>query len=70
MAFKNNDSFELGCSLARIAGSIEGTARYDSEVSLKTKLRLLQLLIDEFTKLDPNSAWLQKWEEMKKEISK
>lgn len=70
MAFINNDSFTLGCSLARIAGSIEVTARYDDEVSLKVKLRLLQLLIDEFTKLDPNSNWIPQWEEMKKEISK
>ena len=70
MSFKNKDAFELGCSLARISGHIEGTALYDDSVPVKAKLRLLQLMIDEFTKLDPESAWIEKWKELQKELSK
>ena len=70
MSFKNKNAFELGCSLARISGHIEGTALYDESVPVKAKLRLLQMMIDEFKKLDPESAWIEKWEELKKEISK
>lgn len=70
MSFKNKDAFELECSLARISGHIEGTALYDDSVPVKAKLRLLQMMIDEFTKLDPNSDWITKWKEMQKEISK
>ena len=70
MSFKNKDAFELGCSLARISGHIEGTALYDESVPVKAKLRLLQMMIDEFKKLDPESEWIPKWEELKKEISK
>ena len=66
----NKDSFELGCSIARISGHIEGTALYDESVPVKAKLRLLQMMIDEFKKLDPESEWIEKWEELKKEISK
>ena len=70
MNLRNKDAFELGCSLTRISGHIEGTALYDDSVPVRTKLRLLQLIIDEFTKLDPNSEWIPKWEELKKELSK
>ncbi len=68
MGFTNNDSFTLGCTLARIAGHLEATST-DERIDTKTRLRFLQLMIDEFTKLDPNSAWIEKWENMKKEIS-
>ena len=70
MAFKVKDAFELECSLARISGHIEGTALYDDSVPVKAKLRLLQMMIDEFKKLDPESVWIEKWEALKKEISK
>ena len=70
MGFLNNDSYTLGCTLARISGHIEGTALYDDSVPVKAKLRLLQMMIDEFKKLDPESEWIEKWEELKKEISK
>ena len=70
MAFKVKNAFELECSLARISGHIEGTALYDDSVPVKAKLRLLQMMIDEFKKLDPESEWIEKWETLKKEISK
>ena len=70
MSFKNKNAFELECSLARISGHIEGTALYDDSVPVKAKLRLLQMMIDEFTKLDPESKWIEKWKEIQKELSK
>ena len=70
MAFKVKNAFELECSLARISGHIEGTALYDDSVPVKAKLGLLQLMIDEFKKLDPDSEWIEQWENIKKELSK
>ena len=60
-------------SLATITGYVSGLAKYTDEIPKRVRIRMLQMLIEEWRKLEPNDEqykrWCDEWEEKIKEIS-
>jgi hypothetical protein len=59
--------------LATITGYVSGLAKYGDEIPTRIRVRMLQMLIDEWRKMEPNdeayTKWCDEWEKVIKEIS-
>ena len=73
MALYEKTKMELTSAISQMTGYFGGIAKYDDSVPVRTRVRMLQALIDYWTQLDPDSdttkAWVQEWKDEIKKIS-
>ena len=61
MALYNKNASELGYSLARMTGYFGSIAESDERLPITVRIRMIQMLIDEWGKIDPESEVTKKW---------
>lgn len=61
MSLITKSNLELATSLAQMTGYFGGIAQYDELVPKRTRIRMLNHLIELWSELDPDSPTVQEW---------
>jgi hypothetical protein len=68
MALYDKNASELGYSLARMTGYFGSMAESNEGIPTSARIRMIQMLIQEWNKIDPESEttkkWVAEWEEI------